>query len=404
MTLRLSLAGGPRRGSRGRLPLLRQPRARAFRLDTDHDERPHAPGAGPSSSLVRTAIQLVAIGARPVRRQLTARRRGASADRTLPASHDDDAPYTPASRPRRLPVCPARHRSSQVAREFATNAEKTNGRSMVIIGAAMNHWYHCRHELSRRDQHAGDVRLRRPVGRRLGALLSARRSCGRRPAGRRSPSALDWGRPPRQMNSTSAFYAHTDQWRYETIERRRHHFADAPPGAWDGAHHRLQRARRAHGLAAPRRRSSRPTRCRWRACQAAGMEAKDYVAQKLKRRRAQALLRGLRTTRTTGRATCSCGVRTCSASSGKGHEYFLKHLLGTTHGVHGRGSGRRRGRSPPKAVWREDGAGRQARPARSRSTSACPRPASTPTSCCRPRPGTRRTTSTPPTCIPSSIR
>ncbi len=29
-----------------------------------------------------------------------------------------------------------------VAREFALNAEKTKGRSMVIIGAAMNHWYH----------------------------------------------------------------------------------------------------------------------------------------------------------------------------------------------------------------------------------------------------------------------
>ena len=26
---------------------------------------------------------------------------------------------------------------------------------------------------------------------------------------------LDWSRPPRQMNSTSAFYAHSDQWRYE---------------------------------------------------------------------------------------------------------------------------------------------------------------------------------------------
>ena len=29
-------------------------------------------------------------------------------------------------------------------------------------------------------------------------------------------------------------------------------------------------------------------------------------------------------------------------SSGKGHEYFLKHLLGTTHGVHGQGSRRAR--------------------------------------------------------------
>ncbi len=37
-------------------------------------------------------------------------------------------------------------------------------------------------------------------------------------------------------------------------------------------------------------------------------------------------------------------------------------------------------------------------------TSACPPPACTRTSSCRPLPGTRRTTSTPPTCTPSSIR
>jgi nitrate reductase alpha subunit len=30
----------------------------------------------------------------------------------------------------------------QVAREFADNADKTQGKSMVIVGAALNHWYH----------------------------------------------------------------------------------------------------------------------------------------------------------------------------------------------------------------------------------------------------------------------
>ncbi len=29
---------------------------------------------------------------------------------------------------------------------------------------------------------------------------------------------LDWSRPPRQMAGTSFFYAHSDQWRYETIK------------------------------------------------------------------------------------------------------------------------------------------------------------------------------------------
>jgi nitrate reductase alpha subunit len=36
----------------------------------------------------------------------------------------------------------------------------------------------------------------------------------------RWPSRSTGCRPPRQQNSTSFFYAHTDQWRYETLRRR----------------------------------------------------------------------------------------------------------------------------------------------------------------------------------------
>jgi nitrate reductase alpha subunit len=35
-------------------------------------------------------------------------------------------------------------------------------------------------------------------------------------------------------------------------------------------------------------------------------------------------------------------------SSGKGHEYFLKHLLGTSNGVQGKDLGPDRTRSPPR--------------------------------------------------------
>lgn len=30
----------------------------------------------------------------------------------------------------------------RIAREFADNADKTHGRSMIIVGAGLNHWYH----------------------------------------------------------------------------------------------------------------------------------------------------------------------------------------------------------------------------------------------------------------------
>jgi len=55
-------------------------------------------------------------------------------------SYDDDVPYTPAWQEKITGV--KREQVIAVAREFADNADKTRGRSMVIIGAAMNHWYH----------------------------------------------------------------------------------------------------------------------------------------------------------------------------------------------------------------------------------------------------------------------
>ena len=55
-------------------------------------------------------------------------------------------PYTPAWAEAVTTV--RRDQIIAVARGFATNAEKTNGKSMVIIGAAMNHWYHMDIELS----------------------------------------------------------------------------------------------------------------------------------------------------------------------------------------------------------------------------------------------------------------
>src|SRR3546814_9554231 len=46
---------------------------------------------------------------------------------------------------------------------------------------------------------------------------------------------LDWSRPPRQMNATSFWYAHTNQWRYETIGVKEILSPTAPDGLWDGS-------------------------------------------------------------------------------------------------------------------------------------------------------------------------
>jgi len=93
---------------------------------------------------------------------------------------------------------------------------------------------------------------------------------------------LDWSRPPRQMNSTSAFYAHTDQWRYETLDIKEILSPTAPTGPWDGALIDYNaRAERMGWLPSAPQLQSNPLEVSKRAA-AAGLEPKDYVAKALK--------------------------------------------------------------------------------------------------------------------------
>jgi nitrate reductase alpha subunit len=156
--------------------------------------------------------------------------------------------------------------------------------------------------------------------------------------------ALDWTRPPRHMNATSFFYAHTDQWRYDgpehaAVAARRQ---DAVPRLAD----RLQRARGAHGLAAVRA--------------AAGGESAQG-----RRELGDAAHAGAELARQLRNGTLQMACEDPDApenfprnlfvwrsnllgSSGKGHEYFLKHLLGTTNGVQGEDLGATGGARPEK--------------------------------------------------------
>ena len=59
----------------------------------------------------------------------------------LATSYDDETvPYTPAWGAKITGIKAAD--LERTGREFAENASKTRGKSMVIMGAAINHWYH----------------------------------------------------------------------------------------------------------------------------------------------------------------------------------------------------------------------------------------------------------------------
>ncbi len=129
-----------------------------------------------------------------------------------PTSYDDESNYTPAWQEQFTGI----HRDTCIryAREWASNAEKTNGKNMVIIGAGANHWYH--NNLLYRSAIVA-LMLTGSVGVNGGGL--AHYVGQEKVANQASWSAIafaaDWKLPNRQQNTPSFHYVHTDQWRYE---------------------------------------------------------------------------------------------------------------------------------------------------------------------------------------------
>ena len=129
-----------------------------------------------------------------------------------PQSYDDDLPYTPAWQEKFTGI----HRDTllRFAREWATNGEQTHGKNLVIIGAGANHWYH--NNLLYRSAIVG-LMLTGSVGVNGGGL--AHYVGQEKLVNQASWSAIafanDWGYAPRQQNTPSFHYVHSDQWRYE---------------------------------------------------------------------------------------------------------------------------------------------------------------------------------------------
>jgi nitrate reductase / nitrite oxidoreductase, alpha subunit len=129
-----------------------------------------------------------------------------------PASYTDDLPYTPAWQEKFTGI----HRDTlvQFAREWGENAEKTRGKNLIIIGAGANHWYH--NNLLYR---AGIVALMLTgsVGVNGGGLAHyvGQEKVVNQASWAAIAFANDWGMAPRQQNTPSFHYVHSDQWRYE---------------------------------------------------------------------------------------------------------------------------------------------------------------------------------------------
>ncbi|WP_368925930.1 nitrate reductase subunit alpha [Serratia marcescens] len=272
-------------------------------------------------------------------------------DANCAADYDEVKAYSPAWAEQITGV--SRHNIIRIAREFAENAEKTHGRSMIIVGAGVNHWYHM--DMTYRGL-INMLIFCGCVGQSGGGWAHYVGQEKLRPQTGWLPLAfgLDWQRPPRHMNSTSFFYNHSSQWRYETVGADELLSPLADKSRFGGSLIDFNvRAERMGWLPSAPQLGANPLRLAEQA-RAAGQSPVEFTVDSLKSGalgfaaeqpdNPQNFPRNLFVWRSN-----------LLGSSGKGHEYMLKYLLGTENGIQGKDLGQQGGVKPQEVEWREQG-------------------------------------------------
>ncbi|MDF3933671.1 nitrate reductase subunit alpha [Pseudomonas citronellolis] len=259
-------------------------------------------------------------------------------------------PYTPAWQEAITGVPAAQ--MIRIAREFAHNADKTHGRSMIIVGAGMNHWYHM--DMNYRGL-INMLILCGCIGKSGGGWSHYVGQEKLRPQTGWTPLAfaLDWHRPPRHMNGTSFFYNHSSQWRYEKLEVKELLSPLARPQDFSGSLVDFNvRAERMGWLPSAPQLGINPLRLA-AAAQAAGKSTVDYTVEQLKSGQLKFASEDPDNPQNHPR-NLFVWRSNLLGSSGKGHEYMLKYLLGTKHGVLGKDLGDSGKQKPEEVVWKDD--------------------------------------------------
>ena len=270
----------------------------------------------------------------------------------LATSYDDESvPYTPAWAEKVTGVKKAD--IIRTGREFADNASKTHGKSMVILGAAINHWFH--NDMNYRAI-MNLLHLCGCVGQSGGGWAHYVGQEKLRPQAGWAPVAfgLDWHRPPRHMNSTSFWYFHTDQWRYEKIEGDSL-LAPTAKGKYKGyqlADYNVVAQRLGWLPSAPHFNKNPLDICSEAEAAGATDDAgvAKHMVEQLKSGELRFAAEDIDAPESWPRNlfVWRANLLGCSA---KGHEYFLKHLLGAQNGVMQEGTD---GQHSQEIKWRED--------------------------------------------------
>ncbi|MGM8216446.1 nitrate reductase subunit alpha [Bacillaceae bacterium W0354] len=248
-----------------------------------------------------------------------------------PRDYDDPVPFTPAWQEELTGV--DKKTVAQIAREFAQNAIDSKGRSMIVMGSGINHWYHsdtiyrailnlvlltgCQGVNGGGWAHyVGQEKVRPLEGWQTIAM------------------ARDWGGPPRLQNGTSFFYFVTEQWRYEDQKPQDliSPLVDQPRYNHLGDYNVL--AARLGWLPSYPQFNKNSTKLYEETQATNNDEAIQYVVDQVKSGKMKFAIEEP-SNPVNFPKTLFVWRANLIGSSAKGHEYFLKHLLGTHSGVLG---------------------------------------------------------------------
>jgi nitrate reductase alpha subunit len=249
-----------------------------------------------------------------------------------PADYDDsEAVYTPAWSEKYTGV--GRDVLIRFAREWATTAEHTNGKCTILIGAGINHWYHA-NLIYRAGIHA--LMFCGCVGVNGGGLAHYVGQEKLAPGESWASIALakDWYPASRLQNAPSWHYVHSDQWRYEKEFTDYHTVPQHGAADTTAQGHTMDmqvRAVRQGWLPFYPQFPENPIEVASQA-RAAGAknpeEMSNWVAQRLKSKQMKFSVEDPDAENNWPRIWFIWRGNALMASA-KGHEYFLRHYLGT---------------------------------------------------------------------------
>ncbi|WP_166980531.1 nitrate reductase subunit alpha [Paramicrobacterium fandaimingii] len=247
-----------------------------------------------------------------------------------PTGYDDPStPGTPAWQEEITSV--NAEQVARIGREFADNAERSNGRSMIIMGAGTNHWFHS-DTIYRTFLTLTTITGCQGVNGGGWAHYVGQEKVRPLTGYNQYQLAADWVRPARNMIGTAFWYLATDQWRYDGLPAdqlasplAKGQFADRTT-----ADCMVESAKRGWMPSYPTF-DKNPLDIVDEA-RATGVEPQQYVIDSLKDGSLHFACEDPDSPENFPRVL-SIWRGNILGSSGKGNEYFLKHLLGTDAAV-----------------------------------------------------------------------